>query len=828
MWGSLAGKINEQSGGLLTKIGDAVAPVLDNSIVEYYDEEAEDGSYYDEDEDSSYYSEGEMKYEDDGDYEEDVVHFDNPVSAVVVNHHQEDGVDETTGLCAGEEQTNGNNETTVGNERDNGRNIIADYNDDLSRKCLSIDEHDHNNDFAASGVKAGAVHIEADADNHSEIIETNVTRQPSLCALGSKSGEEVVRGEQDVVGSSVDSSNEGSQKNDVERSGGDDFDIVPNRAEEVQEVLKKALPDTSHESHNENSEQEKVHHDRTTEVIKNIEKSPDQSTTQRPFDFNGDNSTAVGSQLSEERELESSDVLKLEDEEVISQNNGSDNDIVNDCDDVQMDKITERATTQNQPTCDDSARQRERFMNEKRHLLGQFERELEQQRRRFEEEKSELQRIAQSHIDECLRVKLASKSEIDAHKASKDEQILQAQRLIEEADARADAAEEQLEATLVAEEMSVSQAEKHYARLMKEKENKIIKIQKLADDKAQELQRTKSSASDMRSMLSLATTENHQMETKNKALEREIDELRVALAETQAAMNETQRALAALEDENHDMGGLQMELRLMKEAHEREMHKSKSNSKNTASNLQKIMSERDAAIQEGEDAKRQLAQVIADLELSQKDHHHALLSCENMQRAIEAFQAERDAENALMEEQRADAEAAMKAAHAASLDALKRSNDMKVQDVERAANNAVRNSMNEIAELEQKVEEYRRESNSSRKSLDEAIHRLQATQEDVIDRALMKNILLDWHLRRSKKERRDILEVMASLLHFTEEEKSKVGMAHVGILDGGLGKVVGVVAAPLPPSKLNPDKIEGDDLREKWVNFLIAESGEDA
>jgi len=65
--------------------------------------------------------------------------------------------------------------------------------------------------------------------------------------------------------------------------------------------------------------------------------------------------------------------------------------------------------------------------------------------------------------------------------------------------------------------------------------------------------------------------------------------------------------------------------------------------------------------------------------------------------------------------------------------------------------------------------------------------------------------------------------LMASVLHFTEDEKDKAG---IGEGPGTIGKVVGAVTAPIPPPALNVDKIEGDSVREKWVNFLMAESGE--
>ena len=107
-----------------------------------------------------------------------------------------------------------------------------------------------------------------------------------------------------------------------------------------------------------------------------------------------------------------------------------------------------------------------------------------------------------------------------------------------------------------------------------------------------------------------------------------------------------------------------------------------------------------------------------------------------------------------------------------------------------------------------------------RKALDEAIARLQTNQEDVIDRSLIKNIILDWHAKKGKAKR-DVMILLGSILHFTEDEKDK---ALISEGPGTFDRVYGAVAAPLPRSKL---KIEGDSVREKWVNFLLAETGEE-
>jgi hypothetical protein len=134
--------------------------------------------------------------------------------------------------------------------------------------------------------------------------------------------------------------------------------------------------------------------------------------------------------------------------------------------------------------------------------------------------------------------------------------------------------------------------------------------------------------------------------------------------------------------------------------------------------------------------------------------------------------------------------------------------------------------MNEVEQLEAaKLEKYRMENIQMRRSLDEAISRLQTTQEDVIDRTLMKNILLDWLTKTSSKEKKSILEIMASVLHFTDQEKERVN------IDGStfaLRKaVMGHIAAPLPASKADMEHLEGDNVRDKWVNFLLAETNDD-
>ena len=131
--------------------------------------------------------------------------------------------------------------------------------------------------------------------------------------------------------------------------------------------------------------------------------------------------------------------------------------------------------------------------------------------------------------------------------------------------------------------------------------------------------------------------------------------------------------------------------------------------------------------------------------------------------------------------------------------------------------------MREVRELECTVEKLRSENNQMRRSLDEAIQRLQATQEDVIDRTLMKNILLDWCTMHDKSKRQQVLELMANVLHFSEDEREKVHLTHMDI-ESVRDRVVGAIAAPLPPSKADVEHLQGENVREKWISFLMAET----
>ena len=262
---------------------------------------------------------------------------------------------------------------------------------------------------------------------------------------------------------------------------------------------------------------------------------------------------------------------------------------------------------------------------------------------------------------------------------------------------------------------------------------------------------------------------------------------------------------------------------MLREERDRERAKSQSVVESAITSYSQVESERDGARAEVRDLKQQLAATHADLEVAKTDKERIITANNNLQAALEAFQDERQAEMDILNSQRKEEEEAIASANAAALDATRQAHEAEIKQLQKVADNAVKNVMNEMNDLVIKLEEVRSENSQMRRSLDEAIHRLQTTQEDVIDRTLMKNILLDWCTMRDKEKRQQVLQLMASVLHFTEDEKEKVHLTHVDI-DSVRAKVVGALAAPLPPSKADVEHLEGNNVREKWVNFLLAET----
>jgi len=268
-----------------------------------------------------------------------------------------------------------------------------------------------------------------------------------------------------------------------------------------------------------------------------------------------------------------------------------------------------------------------------------------------------------------------------------------------------------------------------------------------------------------------------------------------------------------------------MELTALREERDRERMHNQSAVESAIQSNTRIETERDEAISELRDMKIQLAASIADLKIARADVQRMTVANGNLSDALEAFQDERRAELELLEQQRYEAEKALASSHDAAVAALREAHKREVEKVQDVGNAAVRHKMDELSALETQLDRLKSENTQMRRSLDEAIYRLQTSQEDVIDRTLMKNILLDWCTMKDKGKRQQVLELMANVLHFNDDERNKVHLTHMDI-ESVRSRVVGAIAAPLPPSKADVDALEGTNVREKFLSFMLAETEE--
>ncbi|GMI36851.1 hypothetical protein TrRE_jg6780 [Triparma retinervis] len=228
-----------------------------------------------------------------------------------------------------------------------------------------------------------------------------------------------------------------------------------------------------------------------------------------------------------------------------------------------------------------------------------------------------------------------------------------------------------------------------------------------------------------------------------------------------------------------------------------------------------------------EEFKGRLDASEVDLRMARRDLEGSEVAMGNMHVAMQNLQGERESEIKMMEQQAEEEMAGEREAFEGRLEALAEVHESNVAEVRAQHKKEMRIEKDKLETINFKLEGNMTENVGLRRSLDEAIKRLQASQEDIIDRVLMKNILLDWH-GKSGDERRDVMAVMASLLHFTDEEKASAELYFERKEDKGMvGRVVGGIVAPLPPPVLDVEQLEGENVRDKFVSYLLAESGGD-
>jgi hypothetical protein len=421
------------------------------------------------------------------------------------------------------------------------------------------------------------------------------------------------------------------------------------------------------------------------------------------------------------------------------------------------------------------------------------------------------------------RIQNLEQSLVKERQETQDEQA-EYKKLLRESYANVDRTENQLKATLGKYENEIAQAKQQEERVLRKADDRVAQTMAILDERDEEISCLKKSIRSIEYKAKEHKEGEEEADEELEELHEENDSLRLVIENLKLETKKVRDELSALKSESEGLSGLRMELTMLKEENNREKSKNNSLVDSAMSSRTQIESERDTALSEFRDAKQQLAAALGDLEISRADNTRIMTANNNLQSALEAFQDERQAEMGMIDEQRREAEEGVKSAHATATSALKQIHEAEMYEIQKAGDKAVKNLMHEMELLENDMEKLKSEKNQMRRSLDEAIHRLQSTQEDVIDRNMMKNILVDWCTLNDQKKREQILQLMANLLHFSEDEREKVHLTSTSHRNSVGSRVVGALSAPLPPSKADVEHLEGSNVHEKWVNFLMAET----
>ena len=135
------------------------------------------------------------------------------------------------------------------------------------------------------------------------------------------------------------------------------------------------------------------------------------------------------------------------------------------------------------------------------------------------------------------------------------------------------------------------------------------------------------------------------------------------------------------------------------------------------------------------------------------------------------------------------------------------------------------------------------EKKRMQKTVEHAISQMRNTADDVVDRALLANLLVSYFKRNRYNffprdiafyftfnislilRSREVMDLIAKVLNFNDDQKVVVGLkvGNVGFRHT-VGKIFNTIVGT-PPVK-SPQEIEGENLAELWVNFLMTETGD--
>ncbi len=216
----------------------------------------------------------------------------------------------------------------------------------------------------------------------------------------------------------------------------------------------------------------------------------------------------------------------------------------------------------------------------------------------------------------------------------------------------------------------------------------------------------------------------------------------------------------------------------------------------------------------------------SDILLAKQELEQRILEVSNLQIALESSNREIEGEK------RKAVEGTMKAK-----DEVIQQGEARIVEAVQGWKQKLSQAEEELSESKQRIEDealLRRkaqldlnsEKKAMQKSLETALAQLRNSQQDVVDRALIANLVASYFQKGYNK---DILVLISKILQFDQEQMVSVGLAvprNLNIVKSIVDGIKKAVPAPGGVGReVDPSDLEGDSLAELWVSYLNAEAG---
>ncbi|CBJ31818.1 conserved unknown protein [Ectocarpus siliculosus] len=247
--------------------------------------------------------------------------------------------------------------------------------------------------------------------------------------------------------------------------------------------------------------------------------------------------------------------------------------------------------------------------------------------------------------------------------------------------------------------------------------------------------------------------------------------------------------------------------------------------------LSKQLRQAQARLEEArEDKHRQEQASAAALASSQALHQAALQREQQLGGVLEAFHEEKATEVEVMNKRRQEDLASQAASFEATELSLKRSFEARLSEQAQTLERDRLKDRRAEAVLEGENARIKEDLAKSRAALEAALLRLSGSCDDTLDRQLVTNLIVRYVSSHHKKQ---VLELMARMFNFTEEEKEQVGLSNRGpTLPGMLTAMFvggGQDGDHDPEAATAEAKASaGEALGDLWVDFLMAETTEES